>query len=210
MKVSMFVDVLSHWCLAAIPAAQALLDLGIECEVVYAPLKDGAPLGFTHELESWFYKRGTRAYNMELSAAWCEGPMTSTWAANAAAFVAGEMAGSQLEAARAMMSAAMEHGALVGRPHEAYARAALFAGVAPDEIERRASDPRVRQLLLDGNKRLAALHADERPTWRLENASGDFAILKGMWHKEAIAAVATALLADERAYAAAGDPPMFA
>src|SRR5215469_5880455 len=126
MKASMFVDVLSHWCLAAVPAGQALIDLGIEFEVVYAPLKDGAPLGFTHEMESWFYKRGARAYNMELIPAWCEGPTTGTWAANAAAFVAGEIVGNQLKAAHAIMSAAMEQGGYLGRAHEAYTRAALF------------------------------------------------------------------------------------
>lgn len=210
MKVVMFVDVLSHWCLAAVPAAQALLDLEIPLEIVYAPLKDGAPLGFTHEMESWFYERGTRAYDLRLSAAWCEGPTTSTWAANAAAFVAGEIAGSQLEAAHAMMSAAMQQGALVGRAAEAYARAAAFAGVATQEIEQRANEARVRAILLDGNQRLAAIGADERPAWRMENANGDVATLKGIWHKEAVASVARALLHDERAYAAAGDPPMFA
>lgn len=206
----MFVDVLSHWCLVAVPAARALVDLGIGVELVYAPLKDGAPLGFTYEMEAWFYKRGTAAYNKQLNAAWCEGPHIGTWAANAAAFVAGEITGNQLNAALAMMSAAMEQGALVGRPAEAYAVAAAYSGAPAEEIEKRASDPRVRNTLLEGNKRLAALGGDERPTWHLENNNGDFAILKGIWHREAVVAVATALLHDERAYAAAGPPPVFA
>lgn len=210
MKATMFVDVVSHWCLVAIPAAEALVDEGVNVEVVYAPLKDGAPLGFTYEMEHWFYQRGSRAYNRQLRADWCENPTIGSWAANAAAFVAGEITGRQLDAAHAMMSAAMEHGALVGRPQEANARAASFAGVAADEIERRVSGPRVREILLDGNKRLAAIGADERPTWHLQNDNGDFAILKGIWHKEAVTSVAAALLHDERAYAAAGPPPVFA
>ena len=107
------------------------------------------------------------------------------------------------------MSAAMEQGALVGRPEEAYAVAASFAGVPQGEIEKRASETRVRELLLNGNKRLSAIGADERPTWHLENTNGDFATLKGIWHKEAVVAVATALLHDERAYATAGPPPAF-
>ncbi len=210
MKATMFIDVVSHWCLVAVPAAQALVELGIDLEVVYAPLKDGAPLGFTNEMESWFYQRGTVAYNKEFIAAWCEGPQISSWSANAAAFVAGEITGNPLNASHAMMSAAMEQGALVGRPEEAYARAASFAGVSPDEIERRATEARVRDILLDGNKRLAALGADERPTWHLENDNGDFALLKGIWHKEAVASVGMALLHDERAYVKAGPPPAFA
>jgi hypothetical protein len=210
MKATLFVDVLSHWCLAAVPAAQSLLDLGVDFELVYAPLKDGAPLGFTNEMETWFYERGSGAYDMQLSAAWCEGPHISTWAANAAAFAAGEVTGNQLNAAHAMMSAAMEHAALVGRPEEAYTAAASFAGVAAQEIERHASEARVRQILLDGNKRLAAIGADERPTWHLENRNGDYAILKGIWHKEAVASVAIALRQDEQAYIVAGEPPAFA
>jgi hypothetical protein len=201
---------LSHWCLAAVPAAQALIDLGIDVEVVYAPLKEGAPLGYTTEMEKWFYQRGARAYNMELIASWCEGPQTGTWAANTAAFVAGEIVGSQLKSAQFMMSAAMQRGALVGRPQEAYAQAAQFAHVSAQEIECKANEARVREIMLDGNKRLTKLNADERPTWRLENANGDFAVIKGVWDKGAIASLANAMLHDQRAYAAAGDPPIFA
>lgn len=68
----------------------------------------------------------------------------------------------------------------------------------------------MRQLLLDGNKRLAAIGGNERPTWHLQNDNGDFAVLQGIWHKEAVASVAEALLHDERAYATAGAPPAFA
>ncbi len=210
MKATFFVDVLSHWCLVAVPSAQALVDLSIDVEVVYAPIKDGAPMGNTYEMEAWFYKRGSGAYNRQLSAVWCEGPQVNSYAANAAAFVAGEITGNQLNAAHAMMSAAMEQGKLVGRPAEAYASAASYAGVPAEEIEKRASDARVREILLDGNKRLAAIGGDERPTWHLENANGDFATLKGIWHREAVVSVASALYHDERAYAAAGPPPAFA
>jgi len=210
VKATMFVDVVSHWCLAAMPAARALVDLGVKFELVYAPLKDGEPLGFKYEMEEWFYQRGRIAHTLQLTADWCEGPDIGSWAANAAAFVAGEITGKQLDAAHALMAAAMEQAVLVGRPPEAYAQAASFAGVPVDEIERRVSEPRVRDILLDGNKRLAAIGADERPTWYLQNDNGDFATLKGIWHKEAVTSVATALLHDERAYAEAGAPPAFA
>ncbi len=209
MKATMFVDVISHWCLVAMPAARALVSLGADFELVYAPLKDGAPLGFTYEMEHWFYTRGTRAYNMEFRADWCEGPDVSSFTANAAAFVAGQITGDQLSAARAMMAAAMERGALVGRPAEAYAQAASFAGISAEDIERRVHDARVAEILLDGNKRLAALGADERPTWHLQNDNGDFALLKGIWHTDAVTSVAGALQHDERAYAAAGPVPGF-
>ncbi len=47
MKVIAFVDVLSHWCLAAQPALDALratLADDVELEIVLAPLADGAPV----------------------------------------------------------------------------------------------------------------------------------------------------------------------
>lgn len=210
MKATMFVDVLSHWCFVAIPAATQLVALGVNFELVYAPLNDGGPLRFSAEMERWAYGRGSRAYNRHLTADWCEGPDVSTWAANTAAFAAGEIIGDQLAAAYAMMSAGMEQGALIGRPQEAYARAAAFARVSDEEIERRANEPRVREIMTAGNKRLAEIGGDERPTWDLRNDNGDFAILKGIWHREAVLAVAAALLHDERAYAEAGPPPAFA
>ncbi len=207
MKAILYVDVVSHWCLVAMPAVTTLTEMGVDVELVYAPLKDGAPLGFTNEMESWFYKRGSRIYGRELICAWCEGPHVSSWAANAAAFAAGELLGDQPRAAHAIMSAAMEEGALVGRPEVAYERAAQSARTDAATIEALATSARVRERLLEGNKRLTALGADERPTWELRSDNGDFAILKGVWQRDAVAVTAAALLHDERGYAAAGKAP---
>ena len=87
MKVTAFVDVLSHWCLAAQPALDALratLAEDVELEVLLAPLADGGPTGNSNAAEQWYYKRGTLAYGRELDPAWCEDESTSTWHANAA------------------------------------------------------------------------------------------------------------------------------
>ncbi|HEX3671086.1 MAG TPA: DsbA family protein, partial [Candidatus Cybelea sp.] len=82
MKVTAFIDVLSHWCLAAQPALNALHETladDVEFEVVFAPIAGGAPVGFSNELESWFYRRGTLAYGTKLDASWCEDENTATW-----------------------------------------------------------------------------------------------------------------------------------
>jgi len=92
MKVTAFVDVLSHWCLAAQPTLDALrasLADDVELEVVLAPINDGAPVGFSNELESWFYRRGTLAYGTELDPAWCEDAGTTTGHAHAAGAAGG-------------------------------------------------------------------------------------------------------------------------
>lgn len=207
MKAEYFVDVCSHWCLVAVPAVQALQDLGIDVEVVYAPLNDGKPLGFTSEMETWFYRRGTGAYGKTLHPDWCEGPDTSTWHANVSAFVAGEITGDQIAAAHAMMAAAMERGVLVGRAEEAHSVAAAYAKAPLEEIERRASAAGIHDRLLNGNRRLEAVGSDERPTFVLQNDNGDRAVFKGIWQRDAIVAAAQALLDDENAYKAAGPPP---
>jgi hypothetical protein len=207
MKAEYFVDVCSHWCLVAVPAVQALRDLGVDVEVVYAPLADGKPLGFTNEMESWFYKRGSGAYGKTLHPDWCEGPDTSTWHANVSAYVAGEITGDQLAAAHAMMSAAMERGVLVGRAEEAHSVAAAYANAPLEEIERRVSAAGIHDKLTAGNKRLEAVGADERPTFVLTNDNGDRVVFKGVWQRDAIVAAAEALLHDEKAYKVAGPSP---
>ncbi|HEY3676944.1 MAG TPA: hypothetical protein VGK84_13235 [Candidatus Tumulicola sp.] len=206
MKTTIFWDVLSHWCLVSVPAARAVSDLG-EVEIVYAPVADGAPLGFTNELEAWCYRRGTLAYDRIFHADWCEGPETRTWFANAAALVIGRIIGDQIRAAELLALAAMEERALMGRPDVAFAQAALVANVPASEIARRSEDPAIAEHLSAGNHRMRELGLDERPSFLLENANGDRAIFKGMWQKEAIVAAARALLADEEAYRVAGPPP---
>ncbi len=208
MRATVFVDVLSHWCLAAMPAAQALHDLIPDFEIAFAPLKDGEALGFTKEMETWFYERGARAYGRTLVSAWCESPQTRTWFANAAALVGGELTKQPLRIAHAVMSGAMEQGGLFGRADQVYGYVASIAGVRASEIARLAAEPRIAEALREANRRLAASGADERPTFLLENVNGDRVLLKGVWHKEAVVSSAMALLHDERAYAAAGAPPL--
>jgi hypothetical protein len=207
MKTTIFWDVLSHWCLVSVPAARAVANFG-DVEIVYAPVAGGGMLGFTNELETWCYQRGTLAYNRTLYADWCEGRETQTWFANAAALVAGRLIGDHIRAAELIGSAAMEGRELLGRPQVAFASAARVANVSESIIARQAEDPAVADQLRAGNRRMEELGLDERPSFVLENANGDRAIFKGVWQKEAIVATARALLADEEAYRIAGTPPV--
>lgn len=207
MRAIMFVDVLSHWCLAAMPAARALAKLTPNLEIVYAPLANGGENGFTLEQEQWYYHRGSMAYGRQLRCDWCEGPQIRTWFANAIALVGGEISGEPLRATHAVMSAAMEQGMLLGRPDECYEFMGKYLGITAREVAKRVNEPRVAEALDAGNHRLNEMGSHERPTFYLENEVGDRVFLRGMWHQELVTAAALALLHDQRAYNMAGPSP---
>lgn len=54
---------------------------------------------------------------------------------------------------------------------------------------------------------LARWGCTERPSWRIENANGDFIVMQGIWNAPPLVACVDALMADEAAYAAAGAQP---
>jgi predicted DsbA family dithiol-disulfide isomerase len=210
MKVTAFVDVLSHWCLAAQPALNALhatLADDVAVEVVIAPLRDGGPVGFTNAAEAWFYTRGTLAYGTKLDPSWCEDETTVTWHANAAVAAAVALGANALELAPRVSRAAMVEGALLGREDEAVRVVSQFAGIDADTLRETMRGDTVVQALHAANARLAAIGCAERPSWELVNDNGDRAVLQGVWQAEAILPLARALLDDERAYRRAGVPP---
>ena len=210
MKVTVFIDVLSHWCLASQPALDALhatLAADVELEVVIAPVGDGEPVGFTNDLESWFYRRGTLAYGRALNAAWCEDSETTTRHANAAVVAAVSLGASLIDLAPRVSRAAMVDGKLLGREDQAVRVVGTLTGLDEDSLRAAMRGEAVVDALHAGNRRLAAIGCAERPSWELINANGDRAVLQGVWQAEAILPLARALLEDERAYRRAGTPP---
>ena len=207
MKVTAFVDVLSHWCLAAQPALDALratLADDVALEIVLAPLGN---VGFTHEAEAWFYTRGTLAYGRELDPAWCEGLETTTWHANAAVAAGVSFGANPVVLGRRVSRAAMVDGLLLGRESEAVRAVAKFTGIDEDALRDAMRSNAIVGALHAGNLRLASIGCAERPSWELVNDNGDHAVLQGVWQAEAILPLARALLEDERAYRRAGSPP---
>ncbi len=210
MKVTAFIDVLSHWCLAAQPALSALhatLADDVTVEIVIAPVGDGGPVGFPNAAEAWFYTRGTLAYVTKLKASWCEDETTSTWHANAAVAAAITLGANAVELAPRVSRAAMVDGAMLGREGEAVRVVSQSTGIAEDKLRNAMRSDAVVQALHAANARLAAIGCAERPSWELVNDNGDRAVLQGVWQAEAILPLARALLEDERAYRRAGLPP---
>ncbi len=173
-----------------------------------APVADGKPLGVSPELEAWAFTRGTRAYGMVLRSDWYEDDQTTTWHANAAVLAGAHVGADLWRLSRAVMSQAMQGGGMFGRPDDVYAFVASLGNIDPSEIKRIAESPEIVHALHDGNRRLGEAGADERPTFRLGNANGDHALLKGLWQRDAVDACVRALRVDQEAYAAAGTPPI--
>ena len=210
MKATAFFDVLSHWCLAAMPALDALrgtLADDVALEILIAPIGDGASVGFSNAAEAWFYTRGTLAYGTVLDPAWCEDETASTWHANAAV-AAGIALGTDPSALiRHVSRAAMVDGKLLAREDEAVRVVAAFTGIGAETVRDTMRGDAVTGALHAANARLASIGCAERPSWELVNANGDKAVLQGVWQAEAILPLARALLDDERAYRRAGPPP---
>jgi predicted DsbA family dithiol-disulfide isomerase len=208
MKVTAFIDVLSHWCLAAQPALDALratLAGDVALEIVLAPLGN---VGFTHEAEAWFYTRGTLAYGRELDPAWCEGLETTTWHANAAVAAGVSFGANPVVLGRRVSRAALVDGLLLGRESEAVRAVAKFTGIDEEALRDAMRSHAIVGALHAGNVRLASIGCAERPSWELLNDNGDRAVLQGVWQAEAILPLVRALLDDERAYRRAGPPPV--
>jgi 2-hydroxychromene-2-carboxylate isomerase len=211
MKITAFVDVLSHWCLAAYPALAGLAETiaeDVTLDVHFAPIADGAPLGVPPDHEVWYYGRGALAYGRRLTSAWYEDAKTTTWHANAAVAAAVEIADVEpVQLAGAVMRAAMVDGHLFGREDEAAKFVAQLVEVPREALLRAMRGDRVLTQLHVANARLAAAGCAERPSWVLENANGDRAVLQGTWQAEALLPLVRAFVEDERAYARAGAPP---
>ena len=152
--------------------------------------------------------RGTRTYGQVLKSDWYESDTTTSLWANAAVVAAAALGADLSELAHKTMAAAMRDGGLLGRREVAVSTVAQLAGVDAGELDRRIDHAATGEALNAGNAALAQWGCTERPSWRLENANGDFVVTHGVWQKDALLGVARALKADEAAYAAAGAPPV--
>jgi predicted DsbA family dithiol-disulfide isomerase len=208
VKVTAFTDVLSHWCLAAWPAVEAVAEaIGREnVELAFAPVESGLD-DVTAEQEAWFYRRGTLAYDMRLRSDWYERAGTTTAYANAAVVAAVALGGDPFATTVATMRAAMVDGKLLGRRNVAIATVAEIAGLSAAELERAVDSKAVAESIRDGTERLRACGCAERPSFLLENAIGDRVVMQGVWQTRPLLAALDALRSDEEAYRLAGTPP---
>lgn len=209
MKATAIFDVLSHWCVAAWPAYEALSEkLGSSnVELLIAPVHNGFTPGYTPETLAWYFKRGTRAYGAVLRSDWYENNTTTTLWANAAAVAAAALGADLPTVVRGAMDAAMKDGEKLGRRDVAVATIARISGIDAARLDGQLDRAETGATLNEGNAALARWGCSERPSWRIGNANGDFIVMQGIWNAAPLLACVDALQADEAAYAAAGGQP---
>lgn len=209
MKATAIFDVLSHWCVAAWPAYEALSEkLGSSnVDLSIAPVHNGFPPGYTPETLAWYFNRGTRAYGTVLRSDWYESNTTTTLWANAAVVAAAALGADLPSVVHGAMDAAMKNGEKLGRRDVAVAAVARIAGIDPSRLDAQIDRAETGAALNAGNAALARWGCVERPSWRIENANGDFVVMQGIWTAAPLLSCVDALQADETAYAAAGAQP---
>ncbi|TAM92736.1 disulfide bond formation protein DsbA [bacterium] len=215
MQITYYLDVLSSWCLIADDAvARIRSEHGARIDFAWriAILSGGGPMGNTRALEAWYYRRTEAATGISFDPAWLEDPQTATLAANLAAEAARALGCDDDRVRLALARAAMRDGRPVGEHDVAVEVAAAAGNLDSKALAEKMRDPAVIARIYESTadfKALGAHGVDQRPTFVIRSAIGDTAILSGVYRYEPLAAVVTAMLNDEDAYAtfAANNPP---
>ncbi len=205
MKVTMYLDVLSLWCLYADRSVDRLLaEYGkrIDFDWRISLIRGEAPLGYGQAEEAFYYRRGAHLTGAALNPGWLGGPETGTLAANLAAVAARSLGKEDRSVPRALMDAAMVEGREVWRTEIAVEVAAGAAGLPRARLATALKDPKVREEALRTTAEMLALGVGERPVLVFENAIPDRALLSGIWAYEPMAALCEAMLRDEERFLA--------
>jgi predicted DsbA family dithiol-disulfide isomerase len=206
VKITHYIDVLSSWCLLAeegLARIRAEHGAALDYEWRIAWIRDGGLVTYSHEQLAWYYAR-TKAVSGVSLVPWFEGPANSTSTANLAAEAARALGVTDDRVRLALSRAGMIEGRPLGRREIVVEIAAQAGALDPRALDEKMNDPAIAHILRENAATFAglAVHGvDQRPTFIFENTIGDRAILSGVWRYEPLAACASAMLADERAYA---------
>lgn len=218
MKITYYLEVISSWCWWAEPAWRELQErFARRAEFVWKlALMDGSGLPASREQCDWFYRRsGTLvASPYMLNSGWFDPSLREYLAPNLVAEAAKDFGVTDDRVRLAIARAALREGQRVGE-WEVSMRAALAA--APELPDATVLLQRARSPEIEGRARAttAEFHAfgvTQRPTFVLENCTGDRVIVSGLAKAAPLIAATEALLADEAgqtAYPAhhGGPPP---
>lgn len=218
MTVTLYTEIISSWCHWAEPAwAELKARLNGRASFAWKPaLMDASGLPVSREQCEWFYRRsGTHVRSpYRLNAGWFEAGRTEYLAPNLVAEAAKDLgvAPDDDRVRLGITHAALREGRPVGQWEESVA-AAVRAVPRLDhgQLLARARSPEVAARARATTAEFHALGVTQRPTFLLENAGGDRAVLSGVATAAPLLAAAEALLADEE-FAAAyavhhGGPP---
>lgn len=215
MKITYYLDLVSHWCLRAEPAWAELkkryagrVRFGWKCALI-----DPKNLVVTAGQEDWWYRRGdvVTGKPMRLSTGWVS-PDGADYTVPLRVAEAARDLGYEDDAVRlALMRAAMVEGRPIGKMDMALSVVASATGLPAEKLRARAEAPEIKERILASTAEFNAHRITERPAFILEDEIGDKAVFSGLVQIEPLAATIDAMLADSAAYAAFaaanGDPP---
>ncbi len=217
MKVTYYLEVASSWCYWAEPAWADLRErYAGRAEFVWKiALMDASGLPVSRSQCNWFYRRsGTLvASPFMLNSGWFDPSLQEYLAPNLTAEAARDFGVTDDRVRLALAHAALREGRRIS---DWDVCASVAAATAPDVLDgtkllEHAKSPEIEARARAATGEFHALGATARPTFLLENATGDKALFSGLAKAAPLIAAMDALLADEAdqiAYTAHhGGPP---
>lgn len=208
VTVTYYLEILSSWCHWAEPAWTELKQRyagRVELRWAIALMRpEDFPVS-TAQCD-WFYRRSgllTRSPYL-LNSGWFEVDRQGHYEApNHVAEAGRDFIGRDDDRIRlALTTAAVRHGARIGDLDTAVEIGARAASIDAAALRAAAESPAVRQRVADSTARFLAHQINQRPSFIIESAVGDKAVISGAWQAAPVAAAIDAQLHDFAGYAA--------
>lgn len=215
VKITYYLEVVSSWCHWAEPAWAELKQryagrVEFGWKIAQMPV---AAYPVSKAQCEWFYQRSGSIMRSPyiLNSGWFDPKQIEMLTPNLVAEAARDFGVNDDRVRLAIAEAAVLEGKKIGRWEVAVAVAAKAARLNKPKLLARAKSRAVAARLQKTTAEFHALQVTQRPTFLIENAIGDRAVLSGMVRLEPLAAALDSLLADQAAYdswkAHFGGPP---
>ena len=207
MKVTYYLEVLSSWCHAAEPAwAELKRRYGSRVDFQWRiALMDPGDFPASKDQCEWFYRRVEAIADTVsgLNSGWFEPERRGSYDSYNLVAEAGRDLGFGDDRLRLALNAAgIQEGLKVEDMDVAVSVASRRLGIDPAALRERATSDEVRTRVDLSTAQFKALGVGQRPTFVIEDAIGDKAILSGLFRPAPLIATLQAMFADEAGYAA--------
>jgi len=204
MKITYYLEVISSWCHWAEPA-WAELKQRFADRVKFdwkLALMDASGLPTSHEQCEWFYQRSGTIMRSptKLNSGWFDPELKEYLAPNLMAEAARDFGVADDRVRLAIARAAVIEGRKMGRWEEAAAVGAAAAGLDSAALLNKAKSSEIEARARASTAEFHALKVTQRPTFVLENAIGDRAVISGLAVAAPLVAAMEAMLHDAAAY----------
>lgn len=204
VKITYFLEVISSWCHWAEPAWAELKHryanrVAFNWKIAQMPV---AAYPVSKAQCEWFYRRSGSVMRSPymLNAGWFDPNQIEMRTPNLVAEAARDFGVNDDRVRLAIAAAAVRDGKKVGRWEIAIAVAAKAASLDKSQLIVHARSRAIAARLKKSTDEFHALQVTQRPTFLIENAIGDRAVLSGVVRVEPLAAAIDSLLADQAAY----------